>query len=106
MLDVWAYGVTLWELFSEGSPPYIGMSNAEAVEKILGGYRLPKPDKCPTEIYSLMEKCWKENSMDRPTMRELYSDIDKICCSMNPRNTPEPKVTKSKIVSDEVLYNN
>ncbi len=28
-----------------------GWSNAEAVEKILQGYRLPHPKNCPDEIY-------------------------------------------------------
>jgi serine/threonine protein kinase len=35
--DVWSYGITLWELFSEGRTPYPGMSNADTARKVQEG---------------------------------------------------------------------
>jgi hypothetical protein len=63
------------ELFSFGDDPYLGFSNSEASEKIIGGYRLPKPDDCSSEIYALMTKCWSEAAKDRPTMKEIHSKL-------------------------------
>src|SRR5690606_16467255 len=64
--DVWSFGIVLWELFSFGKVPYPGMSNAEAAENVLKGYRMPCPENCPNEIYVLMEQCWLSDPIDRP----------------------------------------
>ncbi len=36
--DVWSFGVLLWELFTKGMTPYLGLGNLEAVEKVKTGY--------------------------------------------------------------------
>ena len=40
--DVWSFGVLLYELITYGSNPYPGMSNNEALQSVLNGYRMPK----------------------------------------------------------------
>lgn len=43
--DVWAYGVTLWEIFSLGKPPFPWARwNMDFLKQLLAGHRLPKPD--------------------------------------------------------------
>ncbi len=39
--DVWSFGVLLYELITHGSNPYPGMSNNEALQSVLNGYRMP-----------------------------------------------------------------
>lgn len=42
--DIWAYGVTLWELFTLGSTPYPGVVvDVSFLDLIEGGYRMDKP---------------------------------------------------------------
>ena len=42
--DVWAFGVTAWEIFTLGQTPYIGMSHCpQFVEYLQAGNRLAKP---------------------------------------------------------------
>jgi serine/threonine protein kinase len=44
MSDVWAYGVTLWEIFTLGNVPYPGMVwNMNFVDQLQNGLRMPKP---------------------------------------------------------------
>ncbi|XP_016947272.1 tyrosine-protein kinase Shark [Drosophila biarmipes] len=65
--DVWSFGVTIWEMFSLGAPPYGEISNVDAIKLVDSGVRLPQPDLCPAYIYAVMQSCWKERPKDRPT---------------------------------------
>ncbi|XP_037713098.1 tyrosine-protein kinase Shark [Drosophila subpulchrella] len=65
--DVWSFGVTIWEMFSLGAPPYGEISNVDAIKLVDSGARLPQPDLCPAYIYAVMQSCWKERPKDRPT---------------------------------------
>ena len=44
MSDVWAFGITLWEVFTNCEMPYGTLTNAQVVEQVTkSGLRLPKP---------------------------------------------------------------
>jgi len=46
--DVWAYGVTVWELFSLAATPYPGWEIDDAfIKRLLDGYRMSRPSLCP-----------------------------------------------------------
>ena len=47
--DVWAFGITLWEMFTFCQTPYLPLSNAQVVEQIKIGLRLPKPNYSEAE---------------------------------------------------------
>nr|XP_054751830.1 tyrosine-protein kinase Fer-like isoform X5 [Lytechinus pictus] len=75
MSDVWSFGILLWEIFSNGSTPYPGMTNNEAREKVQQGYRMPPPDNTPEEVRILMENCWKMVDEDRPKFKDAQSSL-------------------------------
>ena len=64
--DVWSFGVLLTELVSYGRVPYPDLSNAEVLQKLERGYRMPCPENAPSNLYQIMLDCWKENPEDRP----------------------------------------
>eukprot|EP01119_Soliformovum_irregulare_P014377 TRINITY_DN3931_c0_g1_i3.p1 TRINITY_DN3931_c0_g1~~TRINITY_DN3931_c0_g1_i3.p1 ORF type:complete len:683 (+),score=170.64 TRINITY_DN3931_c0_g1_i3:117-2051(+) len=72
--DVWSFGVVLYEIFTLGAEPYPGMKNEEVVPKVTSGWRMPRPDECPSEIYDLMLKCW--NQSDRPSFLEIRKSLE------------------------------
>ena len=81
------------------------MTNGEATEKVLSGYRLPIPEKCPTEIYELMCKCWYETPSMRPSMKEVFNEIEKAYFKIKPRKFQESsRVIESGV--EDGLYNN
>jgi len=74
--DVWSFGVTIWELYSRGSEPYVGMSHVETFMFIQDGKRLPNPKNCPPEVFDMLTKCWMEEPSKRPSFDELTSFFD------------------------------
>ena len=74
--DVWAFGVTMWEIFTLAKEqPYNDMSDKQVVENALKGKNLktlPRPDMCPLKVYKIMLECWEHNSDQRATFEELF----------------------------------
>lgn len=52
-----AFGILLWELATYGMSPYPGIDLSQVYEKLESGYRMPCPEGCPQEVYSLMGEC-------------------------------------------------
>ncbi|XP_030049659.1 tyrosine-protein kinase JAK2 [Microcaecilia unicolor] len=95
--DVWSFGVVLYELFTYSekskSPPsefmrMIGndkqgqMIVFHLIELLKNNGRLPKPDGCPDEIYSVMSECWNNNISLRPSFKDLALRVDRTRDSM------------------------
>ncbi|ETE58392.1 hypothetical protein L345_15886 [Ophiophagus hannah] len=40
------------------------------------GYRMPRPQGCPQELYEIMMRCWKQKPEDRPTFEYIQSILE------------------------------
>ncbi|XP_038134810.1 tyrosine kinase, non-receptor, 2b isoform X3 [Cyprinodon tularosa] len=70
--DAWMFGVTLWEMFTHGQEPWLGLNGSQILHKIdKEGERLQKPEDCPQDIYNVMLQCWAQKPGDRPTFVNL-----------------------------------
>ncbi|XP_041949108.1 tyrosine kinase, non-receptor, 2b isoform X1 [Alosa sapidissima] len=70
--DTWMFGVTLWEMFTHGQEPWLGLNGSQILHKIdKEGERLPKPEDCPQDIYNVVLQCWAPKPDDRPTFVAL-----------------------------------
>uniref|UniRef100_A0A1B6L0I5 non-specific protein-tyrosine kinase n=1 Tax=Graphocephala atropunctata TaxID=36148 RepID=A0A1B6L0I5_9HEMI len=70
--DVWMFGVTLWEMFTFGEEPWLGLNGTQILRKIdREGERLHQPEACPPEFYQLMMQCWSKVPSERPTFGAL-----------------------------------
>ncbi|KAF1450918.1 Tyrosine-protein kinase Fer, partial [Pygoscelis papua] len=77
--DVWSFGILLWETFSLGVCPYPGMTNQQAREQVeKGRYRMSAPQKCPEEIYKIMQRCWAYKPENRPKFSEIQKELSSI----------------------------
>ena len=69
--DVWSFGVLIWELFTYSTQytplPYSHLKDEEVLVNILRGQVLSCPQKCPKDLFCLMQKCWIRNILKRPT---------------------------------------
>jgi len=109
--DVWAYGITIWEIFSFGEVPYSDLDNSLTREKVSNGFRLPKPSECPNIIYQLMLDCWKENPNERPSFRDITLRLKEIIHQLFPDEYDKPPELKQTIPQfgqapeENVIYN-
>jgi len=76
--DVWAFAVTMWEMFSYGFQPWAALTGHQILEAIdePGGQRLEQPVHCPREYYQVMEACWKHNPQDRPIFAQVHTMLE------------------------------
>ncbi|KAH0617700.1 hypothetical protein JD844_016196 [Phrynosoma platyrhinos] len=74
--DVWSFGILLYEIITYGKIPYPGMSNSEVMVALQRGYRMPRMEACPVELYDIMKTCWKDKAEERPTFEYLQSVLD------------------------------
>ena len=81
--DVWAYGVTIWEIFALArEPPFANLTDQEVVDDALKAADrtiLDKPTLCPDKLYELLcNMCWASEGSERATFQELYSTLDEL----------------------------
>ncbi|KAK8724804.1 hypothetical protein OTU49_010927 [Cherax quadricarinatus] len=79
--DVWAFGVTLWEILTMARQhPYDELSDDGVLENVSHCYHgdgsgmmvLPQPPLCPREMYDMMTACWRPNDRQRPPFWEIH----------------------------------
>ncbi|XP_033107908.1 tyrosine-protein kinase FRK-like [Anneissia japonica] len=76
--DVWSFGIVLYEIYTNGGPPYPEMDASSVIQKLATGYRMEKPTACPQHIYDIMMKCWKSCPNQRPTFNDMFMTFDSL----------------------------
>lgn len=74
--DVWTFGILLTEIITYGRIPYPGMTNAEVLNQVERGYRMPSPPGNPELLYIIMLDCWKAEPSERPTFDSLQYRLE------------------------------
>ena len=77
--DVWAFGVTMWEVFTLcKNKPYHELSIEELTLDAQEGPNrrlLDCPSNCHDVDYQLMKSCWRHEPSERPDFEELYTNL-------------------------------
>uniref|UniRef100_A0A8C7W6U7 Tyrosine-protein kinase receptor TYRO3 n=1 Tax=Oncorhynchus mykiss TaxID=8022 RepID=A0A8C7W6U7_ONCMY len=82
--DVWAFGVTMWEIMARGQTPYPGVENSEIYEYLIKGERLKQPPDCRDDIYEIMHSCWSPVPKCRPSFLHLIDQLEGLWASLSP----------------------
>lgn len=69
--DVWALGVTLFEIFARTKPYPEIASNAAVGVAVMAGRTLTPPSEAPKSVRGVMRTCWKFDAADRPTAQQV-----------------------------------
>ena len=73
--DVWSYGVLMWEMFHPSQLPYEECDDSVCADRIVQGFGLIVPSRCPEEVAKIMKACWYQNPASRPSFLYVSSLI-------------------------------
>ncbi|XP_071505294.1 mitogen-activated protein kinase kinase kinase 13-A-like [Diadema antillarum] len=75
-VDVWSFGVVLWELLT-GEMPYKDVDSSAIIWGVgSNSLQLPIPSTCPDGFKLLMMQCWSAKTKNRPSFRQILMHID------------------------------
>ncbi|KAM4579715.1 epithelial discoidin domain-containing receptor 1 isoform 2-T2 [Odontesthes bonariensis] len=88
--DVWAFGVTLWEMLSVcQEQPYSNLTDEQVIDNAGEFFRdqgrqvyLNKPAVCPQGLYELMLSCWNRDCKLRPSFANIHSFLTEDAMNM------------------------
>jgi serine/threonine protein kinase len=76
--DVWAFGVTCFEILNR-SAPYPMMKPVEvAVAVLTKGLTPTLPSNTPKSLAQIIRPCYSFHAADRPTMVSLHSQLSEL----------------------------
>uniref|UniRef100_A0A8C7Z6A4 Tyrosine-protein kinase receptor TYRO3 n=1 Tax=Oryzias sinensis TaxID=183150 RepID=A0A8C7Z6A4_9TELE len=99
--DVWAFGVTMWEIMTRGQTPYPGVENSEIYEFLIKGERLKRPSDCRDDIYEIMHSCWSPVPKCRPSFQQLVSQLEALHLNLSPRQPPKEPLLYVNLEGEE-----
>ncbi|PAA53343.1 hypothetical protein BOX15_Mlig015354g1 [Macrostomum lignano] len=76
--DVWSFAVLLWEIYTFGRMPYPRIKTDQVLKHVLNGYRMEMPERCPSDVYKLMRRCWELTPEQRPNFDEIVQQLKTI----------------------------
>lgn len=75
-VDVWSFGVVLWELLTR-EIPYKNVDSSAIIWGVGNGSMfLPIPTTCPIEIQLLIKQCWDSKPKNRPSFKIMLAQLD------------------------------
>ena len=73
---VWAFGVVIWEVFSNGKQPYTGKENEEIIKSIKKKNQLEAIDEMPDDLSKMMKSCFRRNPNERPKFADIATKFE------------------------------
>ncbi|KAG9147612.1 hypothetical protein Leryth_007385 [Lithospermum erythrorhizon] len=84
-VDVYSYGIVLWELLT-GEEPYADLHYGAIIGGIVSNtLRPPIPESCDQDWRSLMERCWSSEPQERPNFTEVANDLRTMASTIPPK---------------------
>ena len=75
--DIYAYGVTLWEIAAR-KIPYAGVEDVEIKEEVKAGNREEIPEDAPKGFAQLIGLCWAQRTEQRPKAEQVVVELERL----------------------------
>ncbi|GMR57957.1 hypothetical protein PMAYCL1PPCAC_28152, partial [Pristionchus mayeri] len=70
--DIYAYGILVYEIFSNAALPFDGYTNAQIKDQIINNDFRPKfPDGTPPKVIEIVGRCWLTDPAQRSSLFEV-----------------------------------
>nr|XP_055071225.1 mitogen-activated protein kinase kinase kinase 13 [Misgurnus anguillicaudatus]XP_055071226.1 mitogen-activated protein kinase kinase kinase 13 [Misgurnus anguillicaudatus]XP_055071227.1 mitogen-activated protein kinase kinase kinase 13 [Misgurnus anguillicaudatus] len=93
-VDIWSFGVVLWELLT-GEIPYKDVDSSAIIWGVgSNSLHLPVPSTCPDGFKILMKQTWQGKPRNRPSFRQILLHLD--IASADVLGTPQETYFKSQ----------
>ena len=77
--DVWSFGVLVWECFTYCQAlPFDGVDTKILLDELRNGRRLEQPPNCTPSFFQILQLCWLEEPILRPTFATLVNMTQKL----------------------------
>ncbi|KAL2236369.1 UNVERIFIED_CONTAM: putative serine/threonine-protein kinase [Sesamum indicum] len=87
-VDVFSFGITLWEILT-GEEPYANMHCGAIIGGIVKNtLRPPIPEQCDPEWRKLMEQCWSAEPEGRPSFTEITYRLRSMSAALQTKGQP------------------
>ncbi|XP_071112201.1 mitogen-activated protein kinase kinase kinase 13-B-like [Haliotis cracherodii] len=75
-VDIWSFGVVVWELLT-GEIPYRDVDSSAIIWGVgSNSLHLPVPSTCPEGFQLLMRLCWSAKPRNRPSFRQVLMHLE------------------------------
>uniref|UniRef100_A0A3B5MBP1 Mitogen-activated protein kinase kinase kinase 12 n=1 Tax=Xiphophorus couchianus TaxID=32473 RepID=A0A3B5MBP1_9TELE len=93
-VDIWSFGVVLWEMLT-GEIPYKDVDSSAIIWGVgNNSLQLPVPESCPDGFKILLRQCWTCKPRNRPSFRQILLHLD--IASADVLSTPQETYFKSQ----------
>uniref|UniRef100_A0AAY5K916 Mitogen-activated protein kinase kinase kinase 12 n=1 Tax=Esox lucius TaxID=8010 RepID=A0AAY5K916_ESOLU len=93
-VDIWSFGVVLWEMLT-GEVPYKDVDSSAIIWGVgNNSLNLPIPESCPDGFKILLKQCWNCKPRNRPSFRQILLHLD--IASADVLSTPQETYFKSQ----------
>ncbi|KAM9321543.1 mitogen-activated protein kinase kinase kinase 12 [Gastrophryne carolinensis] len=93
-VDIWSFGVVLWELLT-GEIPYKDVDSSAIIWGVgSNSLHLPVPSSCPDGFKLLLRQCWNSKPRNRPSFRQILLHLD--IASADVLSTPQETYFQSQ----------
>uniref|UniRef100_A0A8C2BVL9 Mitogen-activated protein kinase kinase kinase 12 n=1 Tax=Cyprinus carpio TaxID=7962 RepID=A0A8C2BVL9_CYPCA len=93
-VDIWSFGVVLWEMLT-GEIPYKDVDSSAIIWGVgNNSLQLPLPESCPDGFKILLRQCWNCKPRNRPSFRQILLHLD--IASADVLSTPQETYFRSQ----------
>ncbi|KAL7721321.1 Serine-threonine protein kinase [Entamoeba marina] len=96
--DVYSFGITAWEIFYQQEPYQDFKSLFEIKDFVEEGKRLTLEEPIPELLASMIDDCWKQNPVERPSFEVITKTLVKLVNTADNYTSLDDGVSNEKLV--------